>query len=78
MICLMLELNDGSGSLDLVRQPLASLLFDHICGYMRRHIRNPQLSPVQRIALQRLCVPAAGEELWWLEPRDGSIVLSLS
>jgi AraC-like DNA-binding protein len=45
LICLMLELNDGSGNLDLVRQPLASILFDRISGYMRRHIRDPHLSP---------------------------------
>jgi hypothetical protein len=45
LICLMLELNDDSANQELVRQPLANILFDRICGYMRRHIRDPHPTP---------------------------------
>jgi AraC-like DNA-binding protein len=44
MICLMLELGDERGNLDLVRQPLANVLFDRIRGFMKRHIHDPDLS----------------------------------
>ena len=56
LICLMLELNDGADNFDLVRQPLANILFDRVRGYMRRHIRDSQLSAEHAAQAHRISV----------------------
>jgi AraC-like DNA-binding protein len=56
LICLMLELNDGADGLELVRQPLANILFDRVCGYMRRHLRDPNLSPERAAQAHKISV----------------------
>jgi AraC-like DNA-binding protein len=56
LICLMLELNEGADNLELVRQPLASILFDRIRGYMRRHFRDPDLSPERAAHAHKISV----------------------
>ena len=56
LICLMLELNDGADNFDLVRQPLANILFDRVRGYMRRHIRDPLLSPERAAQAHKISI----------------------